>query len=70
VQQAEEFLKMRVGVMRSRRGLRVVLHGEHWKFFVANAFHRSVVQIYVGNFQRRSTLNSPIFTLYREAMVL
>ena len=70
VEPTQEFLEVRVGIVGPRRGLRMVLYCEHRKFFVANAFHRSVVQIYVGNLQPGSARNSPVFTLHREAMVL
>ena len=70
MQQAEEFLEMRVGVMRSRRGLRVVLHGEHWKFFVANAFHRSVVQVAMGDLKIARAGNGVALSQNRESVIL
>jgi hypothetical protein len=42
---------MGVGVVGSRGGFRVILDGKDWKFFVANAFHRPVVQIEMGDLQ-------------------
>ncbi len=57
MQQPEEFLEMGVGVVGSWSGFRVVLHSEHWKFFVANAFHRSVVQIDVACLKAGRTYN-------------
>src|SRR5262245_35708816 len=44
-------MKMGVGVVRARCGLRVILDSEYRKCFVAKAFHRSVVQIEVGDLQ-------------------
>lgn len=39
--------------MRAWCRFRVILHGKYRKCFVAKAFHRSVVQIEVGNLQIR-----------------
>jgi hypothetical protein len=39
---------MRVGIMRARRGFRVVLDGKQRKCFVPKAFDGSVVQIEGG----------------------
>ena len=61
---------MRVGIVGSRRGLRVILHGKDRKFFVANAFHRSIVEIDVGDLESRCTRDSFYFPRDREPMVL
>jgi hypothetical protein len=70
VQQAEEFLKMWVGIVGSRRGFGMVLHGEHWKFFVANAFHRSVVQVAVSDLEPAGARHALPLTPNRESVVL
>lgn len=70
MQQTEEFLEMRVGVVGSRRGFRVVLHGEYRKFFVANAFHGSVVQIPVGNLEPAGAGHRITLSPDRESVVL
>ena len=61
---------MWVGIVRSRRRFRVVLHCEDWKFMVPNTFHRSIVQINVSDLQARRAWNDPTFSLHRETMVL
>ncbi len=62
---------MGVGVVRSRRGFRVVLHCEDRKFFVANTFHGSVVEIEVGDLQTPGAPGTPdVVSLHRKTVVL
>jgi hypothetical protein len=48
--QGQELGKMGVGIV-GRGTLPVVLHCENWKCFVPKAFHRSVVQVHVGDLE-------------------
>ena len=61
---------MGVGVMGSRGGFRMILHGKEWKLFVANAFDGSVVQIEVGDLQARRTRHPVRLASNREPVVL
>ena len=56
--------------MRSRRGLRVVLHGEERKLAMANAFDGAVVQVEVGHLERGRAGHAACVSNYRESMVL
>ena len=61
---------MRVGVVGSGRGFRVVLHGEHRKLFVAKTFHRPVVQIDVGDLQIGGARHPGLVSQHGETVVL
>jgi hypothetical protein len=50
--------------------LRVVLHGEHRKFFVANAFHGSVVEIDVGHLEPLRARHPMLVASDRKPVVL
>ena len=56
--------------MRAGRGFRMILHREDRKFFVANAFHGSVVQIDVGDFEIRRSRDGGSVAPERETVVL
>ena len=56
--------------MRAGRGFRMILHGEDRKFFVANTFHGSVVQVDVRDFEIRRPWDGGSVTLERETVVL
>jgi hypothetical protein len=59
-----------VGVVGSWRGFRVVLDGKDRKCFVPNAFHRSVVEIDVGDLQIARPGDGSLLALNRESVVL
>ena len=56
--------------MRTRRGLRVVLHRKKGKLPMANTLDCTVVQIQVGHLKRRRSRHAAFISNYREAMVL
>ena len=69
-ERGHEFREVRQRVVRTRRGLRMILHSEERQLTMANALDRSVVQVKMGHLKRRSAGNSGTVTNYRKAMVL
>ena len=68
--QPQEFLEVRVGIVGSGRGFRMILHRKDWKFFVANAFHGLIIQIDVGHFESRRAGNAAFLTRHGESVIL
>lgn len=48
----------------------MILHGEDWKFFVANAFHRLIVQIDVRDLESCCAGHALFLSRNRESVVL
>src|SRR3982751_2297074 len=61
---------MSLGVVGSRRGFRVVLHGKNRVLAVLDPFHCSVIEVEVGDLERLRTGHTARFAPHREAMVL
>ena len=70
VQRRHELGEVGKGVVRSGRGLRVVLHGEERQLAMAHPFDGAVVQIEVGDLERGRARHPVRIANYREAMVL
>jgi len=70
VKSLEELLKMSLGVMGSRRGLRVVLDRENRVFPVLYALDGLVVEVQVCHFECFCARNAARFPPNRESVVL
>src|SRR2546427_3433093 len=70
VKSLEELLEVSLGVVRTRRGLRVVLHGENRVLPMLHSFDRAVVEVKVRDLKRRGTRYAGGVTPHREAVVL
>ena len=68
--QGQKFGKMGVRVVGARRGFRVVLHGENRKCFVPKAFHRSVIQVHVGDLEIGGAGDPFWRAVHRKTMIL
>jgi len=61
---------MGVGIVGPGGRFRVVLHCENWKCFVPKAFHRSVVQVHVGDFEIGGAGDSLRSAIHRKSVIL
>ena len=64
--QFDETMEMVRGVVRPRRGLRVILNGEDGKLFMTKALDAIIVEVDVGDFDIRRQA----FGAHREAVVM
>src|SRR3990170_8558060 len=70
LQGAQKLLKKRPGVVRSGRGLGVVLHPEYRQLAVAKALDRPVIEIHMGHFQLGGAQHAILIPLDGESVVL
>ena len=70
VKSLEELFEVALGVVRSRRGLRMILHGENRVFPVLHPFDGAVVEVKVRDLKRLGTGDAVSIAPDREAMVL
>src|SRR3954471_1096648 len=66
----EKFGEVGQRVVRAGSGLRVVLHREERQLAMANPLDGPIVEIEVGDFERRRPGNPGSISNYRETMVL
>src|SRR5207244_918184 len=70
VKSLEELPEVRLGIVRARRCLGVILHREDRGLPVLQPFYRSVIEVTVGHFERFGTWDRASVTPHREAVVL
>jgi hypothetical protein len=70
VKSLEELPKVALGIVRPRRGLRVVLDGENPILSVPHAFDSAVIEVKVGDLERGGAGNAAGVSLDGESMVL
>ena len=56
--------------MRSRSGLGMILHGKEWELAMTYPLDSAVIQIQMGDLERRRSGNAGCIPNHREAMVL
>ena len=70
VKSLDELLKVPSGVVRARRCLRVVLHGEHRELTVLESFDRAIIEVNVGHLKFLGTWDILSRSLYSKSVIL